>query len=540
MLKTSLIPSIKYIEIDSSFRDRTLYPNPSEFVVEMSQTGQADRFAAKDPVCDSAPVLVFDTSFVDITTGAAPSNTIAGITVSSTTLPSLEGTTKFKITTAGPVPGPEGSRFRQIRDFYVGSALTVTTGGVTYTSRIVEYLPLDVHTAIVRVDSALPSQVIGLTTFHIDNPTPLSTATLDAVIKFYIPGSNDCQVGTSRLQTFGLGGENYYVGYYILEHISRTYRKIIAFDKETRLATLESNTAGTWPVPPLDDWTITFAHTSRQFLICKEIPFGGSNLYVMFNDTSGTSLTLYWFGEPEPFYSIPFVGSFAFYDYSDNLAFRQFPAPAPIGESRRIVDFVNTGFDGLFYEGILRVFPGFSNANPLVLPSFRSIYIEPFSRDNATQFNFTGALVTRENTDTYEVELLNLIVPNTLLRSGRGGRVLDQPYLYVELQPISTGAFQTQNVIYSNNPNSTRVLFRAILDYTQPEDTPFVRLDGDGMVHTISIKPNNNFRFAVYHQSGEVIQTVIEDTVSPVAPNPLAQISACFAFKKIYNTNNNK
>ena len=57
--------SIRYLEFDSRFRDRTLYPNPSTFVVEASQTGQGDRFSAKDPVCDSSPISVWNTSLLN-------------------------------------------------------------------------------------------------------------------------------------------------------------------------------------------------------------------------------------------------------------------------------------------------------------------------------------------------------------------------------------------------------------------------------------------------------------------------------------------
>ena len=163
--------------------------------------------------------------------------------------------------------------------------------------------------------------------------------------------------------------------------------------------------------------------------------------------------------------------------------------------------------------------------------------LELFTRDNATPFNFTGSLITGDETSaTYEVELLNLVLPNTTLASGRGGRAVFYPYLYVELQPVSSGAFQTRNIIYSNNPNSVKMLFRAVVDDTPiPVISPFVKIDGDGMVHTVKIRPNDSFRFSVYHANGDLFQTVIEDTYSPTAPNPLCQISACFAFRKVNN-----
>jgi hypothetical protein len=160
--------------------------------------------------------------------------------------------------------------------------------------------------------------------------------------------------------------------------------------------------------------------------------------------------------------------------------------------------------------------------------------IEAFSRDNYSPFIYTGSLVSSQESVCYEVELLNLIIPNSLLASGRGGRPIFYPYLYVMFQPVSSDTSANKNVIYSNNPNSYGMLYRAVVDDTPiPAISPFIKIDGDGMVHVIKFKPNTAFRFAVFHANGEPFRTVFEDHYSPTLPNPLAQISACFAFKRV-------
>lgn len=55
----------RYIELDSTYRDRNQFPLPAEFSVQIAQYGSGDRFTAKDPVSKMAPLLVFDGNFDD-------------------------------------------------------------------------------------------------------------------------------------------------------------------------------------------------------------------------------------------------------------------------------------------------------------------------------------------------------------------------------------------------------------------------------------------------------------------------------------------
>jgi hypothetical protein len=78
------------------------------------------------------------------------------------------------------------------------------------------------------------------------------------------------------------------------------------------------------------------------------------------------------------------------------------------------------------------------------------------------------------------------------------------------------------------------MLFRALVNDTPtPLISPFIKIDGDGMIHTVKFRPNDTFKFAVYHASGELFKTEDNDTYSPEPPNPMVQISACFSFKRI-------
>jgi hypothetical protein len=170
-----------------------------------------------------------------------------------------------------------------------------------------------------------------------------------------------------------------------------------------------------------------------------------------------------------------------------------------------------------------------------VSPSIGFAYeIEGFSYDNWNPFSYIGSLVSSQEMVCYEVELMNLTLPNTVLKSGKGGRSIFYPYFYVELQNISAPTSRSDNIIYSNNPHSTKILFRALLnDTTTLDSSPFIKIDGDGMRHVMKFRPNDSFKFSVRDADGNLFETEETDRYSPSAPNPMVQISACFSFRRI-------
>jgi hypothetical protein len=172
---------------------------------------------------------------------------------------------------------------------------------------------------------------------------------------------------------------------------------------------------------------------------------------------------------------------------------------------------------------------------PPIGPSIYPTYeLEHFSRENYTPFTYTGSLTSSQQEVCYEIELVNLVLPNTVLKSGRGGRAIFYPYLYVELQQVAATGTHQRGIMYSNNPNAYKMLFRALVnDTATPAVSPFIKIDGDSMTHVVKFKPNDSFRFALYHANGTLFETVSQDTTPPTQPNPMVQISACFSFRRI-------
>jgi len=170
-----------------------------------------------------------------------------------------------------------------------------------------------------------------------------------------------------------------------------------------------------------------------------------------------------------------------------------------------------------------------------VNPSAGDSYeIECFTRDNAYPLTYSGSEVSSTQMSCYEIKLLKLVIPNGTLDTGTGGRIAFFPFVYIQLQNVSAAGAGLQNIIYSNNPNARKMLFRATVDDIQnPETVPFVKLRGDGMTQTIKFKPNDVLRFGVYLPNGEVFELAERDRTSPTPPNPLVQLSAAFGIRKL-------
>jgi hypothetical protein len=158
----------------------------------------------------------------------------------------------------------------------------------------------------------------------------------------------------------------------------------------------------------------------------------------------------------------------------------------------------------------------------------------PFTKDNFTPFSYTGSLVSQQDMVCYQIELLDLVLPNTILGTAYGSLISFYQYIYVELQNVSGAGSGLSNIIYSNNPNSTKMLFRCpIKDVPNPVNSTFIKINGNGMSQTIKFKPNDNIKFSVHMATGELFQTQTVEIFGPNEPDPITQISACFKMTRI-------
>lgn len=613
----------KYMEINSAYRDRNQYPSPADFVLEISQSGQASRENAKDPISYAAPLILWNNSF----TQNSNSNQITTISVDITFSPSSPN--MYKITTVAP------NSFRQVKNFYTGAVFNITVGGIANVrSRIAYYEPLSLNAALITLDDPLPVGVIGADGV-IQNPTPLPTNSASPiVIKFFIPT--------------GSGYDNAYVGYNVQcmgNAQTAEFRRITAYDGTYKLATLSSATTSDWSAVPAGDSGENFAVRDEQPAntgLFLGVSSDGRTFQLSSTANSQTNSYISSFlritdpapGESGLFVAHGGVGTKTFQLAATASAVNNYYKGATLidattGDFRTIATyvggtqtgtvtenwsagaagdsyFITTNLDAygqqkriinyIAESGVFASFGGIgtstftfaSNANnennyytgqfittsggdtfqitsyngntkqgsiapaiwtagagtwfirsatiqssyttpPLVGFSYE---IEMFTRDNWNPFDYTGSLVSSQQAVCYQVELINLILPNTLLQSG--SRAIYYPYMYVQFENISASSGGTRGVIYSNNPNSNKMLFRAVVDDSvQPAASPFVKIDSDGMVQTVKFLPNDSFKFSVTLPNGDIFTTTSTDNIGPLKPNPLVQISALFSIKRL-------
>jgi hypothetical protein len=506
----------RYIEIDSTFRNRSEWPEPAQFELLISQSGNKDAKTALDPISSSTPITRWIPNSIDVITGTV----LSGYNTSCD---------EFALTVATVL-----NASRTI-DYYIGC-------------------PITVNGSVVRIVSWKYLSSVGANDYFNVNISPKLTIIPSGTVDFgdvsgysfingiYIPN--------------GLREDNYYIGYYIFNETQLQTRKILRYDGTTKIAIVDSSIS-TWAsintlvlreTNPSE--IITFPYFNNSLI---QLPFtntssdgdyignfirlqtGGSSVYritnhININPTSYEIISLTVLRLKFPFnvlskstnaYSgfgiiinsaqiistwtfVKTVDTYDFFDLTIGI-----PIPIPINSVE---------------------FPKILNINGSIgtYSALTSTYeILPFTRDNFSPFNFTGGVASHQEAVCYEIELVNLTLPNLPLKTGT--RIPFLPYVYVEFQSYTSGNY---NIIYSNNPKATRMIFRvAIDDISNPELVPFIKLKSD-MIQTLKFRPTDNFRFGVYLPDGSLFSTIYPENYSPLEPNPLVQVSALFSIKR--------
>jgi len=160
-----------------------------------------------------------------------------------------------------------------------------------------------------------------------------------------------------------------------------------------------------------------------------------------------------------------------------------------------------------------------------------TINICSFSKEIATPLNYTGSIVSQNQSVCYEISLLNLTLPNVPLLTG--SRIAFYPYVYVELSNVTAPVRAGPGTIYSNNPNSKRALFiAAVGQVAQPDLGTFLTLSCS-MKKTVKFKPNDNLIFRVFLPNGTLFQTLLPDVLVPYEPDSRLQVQATFSIARV-------
>jgi hypothetical protein len=479
----------RYFEIVSTYRNRIQFPNPAIFDVLIAQTGTRSQFDAYDPVSDAAPLITW-TNKSTLATEEGNLDPPSGKFKTNLSNTLLRFLVSFNIT----------SNLKKTCDYYIGMPIYVDIATNTSVISGWEYSSSDITKDyfFVTISTPLPTSGTNGQQVKFDNPTTVISISQGL---FYIPNS--------------VPADWFYTSCILWNETRQNSAKIVTYNGNNHIAGVKLPLPSAWQL-------------SDTLSIRKKPPVFYESI-----DSSPTSISK--FKLPDTASKIP-------NDYVNNFIY--FTSGANKGKSYRII----------CYTGIPIPSPPPCNPYgyplPPVLPPYEvtldiphaippappadndNFEILQFTRDNVVPFTYTGSTVSQQQMVCYEVELINLVLPNLTLVTG--GRVAFYPYVYVELQNISGSSAGNTNIIYSNNPNSVRRLFRAAIDdIPNPLISPFIKIDGDGMTQTIKFKPNDNFKFGVFLSDGTEFKTVYNDSFGPSPPNPLVQISAMFSMKRV-------
>jgi hypothetical protein len=160
------------------------------------------------------------------------------------------------------------------------------------------------------------------------------------------------------------------------------------------------------------------------------------------------------------------------------------------------------------------------------------INIVNYKKNNFSPLDYTGSLVSVSSSICYEITLIELTLPNVILKTG--SRIAFYPYVYVELTNLSASEKSSTSTIYSNNPKSNKAVFIApVTDIVEPIISKFVKLGSNSMTQIIKFKPTDSFKFSIYLPNGKLFEPVEHDLPPPYAPYDFLQSHAVFSIKRL-------
>lgn len=491
---------IKYIDLNSTYRNRTIDPIPSSFTINISQTGLNNRYSAVDPVTDAYPLIPFILSDEDQTVNIeGPPNNIGNSSV-QTLIVSIDSASE--------------NIFNE--NYFKGAVLYTDAGMV---SRILEwkylYTNLNLSYFQVSIDPNCPVGLITTaTTAYIGN-TLSRIDPANSIQYIFIPESDNIP--------------NIYENYYILNITNQEYTTLNAYDKDTHLIQCSNNDVSTWLntdvlvlrkslplIAPSGNYYFTVGAGPASQYYAYSIS-DGATAFVLGPEYINSFINYYVTGITDPTKFDNIVKIIGVYI---NITTKSGTYQIPVFNGTEIRQYND--------EIVLSVMPTDIVIVNSPIPIGYNAEILRFTRDNYCPFVYTGSLTSQNESVAYELTLTSLTLPNSILVNG--GRIAYYPYVYVEVDFINS---TNLNSIYSNNPNTQRVTFKVpITDLNHPRTTPFIKLDSK-MVQTLSCKPNTDIGIKIKLPNGSIFTTVEKDYSFGREPNDMLQISCLIGMKRI-------
>uniref|UniRef100_A0A6C0KUC0 Uncharacterized protein n=1 Tax=viral metagenome TaxID=1070528 RepID=A0A6C0KUC0_9ZZZZ len=493
------MPVQKYLEIDSTYRNRNLYPSPGSFIVNIAQGGGKTQFNATDPVSNAYSDITFlpsqtnNLTFKLVIPSGNPNQPYPEIASSSKTTLVLI----FNLS-------DNTYKFFAKDNYFSGLVLLSKQTDTNILRRIIKSRFLNakvlVDTTIdyyflVEIDQPIPDTLVqSTTTFIVYNPTTITTSRSF----IFLPGSVNI--------------DNFYQNYVIYNRTRDFSGIIISFNGTTHFAEIDTTNITGWLTT--DIYELKKQTPIFTGLLSAGLPSYPNSVNLGNGVSTGPSL----------------INSFieAFFP---NIV---------LSENLKITNIIGTYIDEYgktVYTTNLQLMTKFTTyvvVDNLTIDLTKNYSYEllQYSYDNTNGFNYTGSMASVTQPSAYELTLNSICLPNVPLAGG--GNVWNYPFLYVEIENVSSSSSNSSNIIYSNNPNCNKAVFKVpIVNITNPGEYQFLTYNGNGVGQTITIKPNSDMKLIVKLPNGKVFTPFDSDTLYGQAPDSQKQLSVLISFEKI-------
>jgi len=482
----TVIDKKRNIFIDSSYRDRNIYPYSTDFEIPISFSGNKTNFDAIDPVCDTVPIYRNSVSFrSDIRDQIEIQGSVGNgfNNFPESVINSENPETLIIFSCLFP------SRIRQEKDFYKGASLKALVNGKYEFRKIVG------------------SEYLFPITYNVENP-PDELNRDFCKIFISVPFSsqpedgNDLGIYNSSYENVNLesyfflpmGKEivNYYTNLYFSVSNNPNFYLIGNYDENSKLfvQNKEIGYYGTIQTPNFDIFSV---YKSKNPYLLIDIEYIGNNTYI--TNLQNTFIDDYYKNS-----FIALKNSTLFYKIKN-------------------YSFINNSIT------LFETIPGID-----IIGSNETVEFYLFTRDNLTPLNYS---VFDNKESKYQIELLFINIPNKLLKSDFGGFPINFQYLIVEISNQNT-ASNNSNILLSNNPNSTNATFTVLLsDNTVKQNSDFLHLSGNGQKQIITFQPSNSIRFKIKSPFGNILIYEESERYSPFNVNESIQVSFLLSINKI-------
>ena len=500
----------KYLELNSTYRDRINFPNPADFQVDISQRGDKSQPNALDPISTSYPLNIFSGSAFNLYT----SPHYSGYAICNYSVPSIQANATYPVNILNSTTPNDmiiscmTGTLQTVLNYYRGCS--IVANGWTISGQVrqilnftyLNTLPVSMSTTLdfFRITLSMPfDNLITNQQFFIYNASDFSDPTN---IYLFIPNGRPI--------------DNYLVGYSVYNYIQLEGRKIISYDGNTGLAKLESK-LGMFTWSTLDTFSVIKTNNIQaNILVSTPTPEPGTLAFkFQLDETYINSFISVVGGTPDMLGVISQLS-----DINQIIGIKTV-------EINKVPTFTNIAYlkNSSYIQPPPLSYPLKTFLGPVS-------YLYPYSSDNCSPFVYTGSILSNSQPVIYDITLHSLTIPNQPLTTG--GTITSYPYVYVEFENVCTTSSGVKNIIYSNNPKAYKAVFRVeVQELSFPKTELFTKNKGVDMTQKMVFKQNDSVRITIRLPNGDVFLMMEQDNVMGSIPDPFLQISALFAIEKI-------